>query len=91
MPADGWLETPGDIVIPASVHEALREGGGRFVIAMLTERADNEDGFVPTEWMVGMEWGKEAPDSDMAAAAAYGTGETVTDALRSFLTDGGFK
>lgn len=53
------------------------EGGGRLLISK------NEDG----TWMVGMEWGKEAPDSPMAGAAAYGLENTLYEALESALGD----
>jgi hypothetical protein len=33
-------------------------------------------------WSVSLTWGKEAPDSPMAAAQALGVGHTLEDALR---------
>jgi hypothetical protein len=40
-------------------------------------------------WMVGSEWGREAEDSPMVAAAAYGTGHTLTEAMEQMLGEAG--
>lgn len=37
------------------------------------------------EFLVGSEWGKEAPDSDMAGAAAYGLNKDLNEALKEML------
>jgi hypothetical protein len=50
----------------------IRGEGGRLLISY-----DDEDKM----WMVGMEWGREAPDSPMAGAASYGLQENLADAL----------
>lgn len=41
-------------------------------------------------WVVGIEFGKEAPDSDMAGGAAYGRGETMIEALRQAVDETGW-
>jgi len=49
----------------------LGREGGRFAIAY-----DAEDG-----WVAALEWGREASDSPLAAAAAYGVGDTAEQAM----------
>jgi hypothetical protein len=51
--------------------------GGQLVIS---KNADQE-------WLVGLTWGKEAEDSDMAGAAAYGVGHSADAALIGLLND----
>lgn len=41
------------------------------------------------DWSAALEWGREAPDSPMVGAAAYGLGDTVEDALRAALDEAG--
>lgn len=41
-------------------------------------------------WTVAIEWGKEAEDSPMCAAAAYGVGATAEEAVAAALTDAGW-
>lgn len=41
-------------------------------------------------WTAGIEWGKEAPDSPMCAAAAYGVGDTAAEAVAAALGDAGW-
>jgi hypothetical protein len=50
-------------------------------------------GILPVEtwdsWRVALEWGTEAGDSPMIGAAAYGTGETLAEALDEALKGAG--
>jgi hypothetical protein len=58
------------------IRELLEKQGGGFGIScMKREEADNDT------WVASLEWGKEAPDSDMVAAAAYSQGNTFNDAV----------
>lgn len=41
------------------------------------------------EFVIGSEWGEEAPDSPMVGAAAYGAGATLDEALAEFFHDTG--
>jgi hypothetical protein len=59
--------------------EVIEEEGGRVLISK------NDDG----TWVVGMEWGKEAEDSPMAGAAAYGLDDSLDAALERCLGDAG--
>lgn len=61
------------------IVKTIGEEGGRFTIVYDTERG----------WIAAMEWGREAPDSPMAAAAAYGAGDTAEEAMRALDRDGG--
>lgn len=70
-----------DLTIPSQVLENLLREGGRVVIA----RYDLREG--RGEWGVACEWGQEAPDSPMAAAAAYGIGDTAQEAVDAMVTD----
>jgi hypothetical protein len=58
----------------------VREQGGRVLISY-----DDEDHV----WMIGMEWGREAPDSNMAGAAAYGLQDKFEDALNQVVGEAG--
>lgn len=40
-------------------------------------------------WMAAIEWGREAPDSDMVAAAAYGIHEVPAVAVELALKEAG--
>ena len=40
-------------------------------------------------WTVAITWGSEAEGSPMAGAAAYGTGDTLEDALASAKAEAG--
>lgn len=63
----------------------LSEEGGRVAI---TCDPDNEgEGY--EKWMVAMEWGREAPDSPMVAAASYHFGTTALEALNKVLDEAG--
>jgi hypothetical protein len=59
--------------------ETVEEEGGRLMISKM------DDG----SWVVGMEWGREAEDSDMAGAAAYGLQPNLYDALDQALGEVG--
>lgn len=61
-----------DLAVPAKVARVLEKEGGRLAIAYDHHRA---------EWVVGLEFGQEADDSDMAGGAAYGTGDTYSEAM----------
>jgi hypothetical protein len=52
----------------------LKGEGGHIVI---TFREDHHG----SEWVVGYEFGREAPDSDMAGGAAYGMGPDLDSAV----------
>lgn len=60
--------------------------------------ADNRAGVVltgadalgMTVYSAGAEWGQEAPDSPMAGAASYGTGDTLEEAVEELLADAGY-
>lgn len=59
----------------------IDEAGGRFSLVV------NKDADPP--YMAAMEWGEEAPDSPMYAAAAYGGGDNASEAISSMLMDAG--
>lgn len=87
--------TPRD-PMPAEHTGTEEERLGRYLAAVAKGLAD-EEGHLhigkrtgTNEWVVGMEWGKEAEDSPMAGAAAYGMGETLVDALGGMLDDTGW-
>jgi hypothetical protein len=61
------------------VSENLQEQEGRFIIA-----------YFNGGWTCGIEWGKEAPDSDMIGAAAYGEGKTMQEAVNKALEQTGW-
>ena len=42
------------------------------------------------EWMVGATYGREAPDSPMAAAASYQVGTTAREAIDHLLAETGW-
>lgn len=64
------------------IINTLSEDGGRVMISFDPDKKGDT-------WMVGMEWGREAPDSDMAGAAAYGLRDTLESALSAALEDSG--
>ena len=64
------------------VLQFLREKGGTFSSSF-------ESSIESQPWTVAIVWGKEAEDSNMAAAAAYGTGDTFEDALASAKAEAG--
>lgn len=64
-----------------SLTQLLEKEGGHFSLAK------NDDG----EWLAALEWGKEAPDSDMAGAAAYQFGTNPYEALNRVLDEAGVK
>jgi hypothetical protein len=39
------------------------------------------------KWFVALEWGKEAEDSPMCGAAAYGVGETIWEAVHEAIAE----
>lgn len=49
-----------------------------------------ERGMGAVEYAAASEWGREAPDSPMAAAAAYGIGDTLAEALEVLLDQAGY-
>lgn len=59
------------------VLSTLDEQGGRFALARSDERG----------WVAGLEFGREAPDSPMAAGAAYGTGDSALEAISRLAAD----
>jgi hypothetical protein len=42
-------------------------------------------------WSVGVHWGREAPDSPMVWAAAYGIGDTLTEAVEQAAEECGWE
>lgn len=66
------------------IVKTLSEDGGAFG---LTYRTGVKPGDAP--WMAALEWGREAPDSPMAGAAAYGLGESASEAIDKMLDDAG--
>lgn len=72
------MSEPAEVTIPASAVRTLVEQGGRVVLAY-----DLDQG----EWVAGVEFGREAPDSDMVAGAAYGVGQTAQQALDQMAED----
>jgi hypothetical protein len=60
------------------MQKFLRREGGRLMIAT---SGDN--------WLVGVEFGQEADDSDMAGGAAYASESSITDALEYVLGEVG--
>ena len=64
-------------------------------IAVIVARLAEQDGRMMLachrgKWTAGIEWGQEDPDSDMAAAAAYGVGGTAQEALFGAVKDAGW-
>jgi hypothetical protein len=68
------------------IVKTLSEEGGSFG---LTYRFGVKPGDGP--WMAALEWGQEAPDSPMAGAAAYGIGESASEACDQMLDEAGVK
>jgi hypothetical protein len=60
--------------------KTIAEEGGRLMISYEEEKG---------VWITGMEWGKEAEDSDMAGAAAYGLQDTLESSLGALVEDAG--
>lgn len=81
------VQTPLGALMQMAEAFLIRQGQGQLVLAVSPTPSNSE----PTEWMAGFTFGQEAPDSDMAGGAAYGMGETATDALRQALNDAGEK
>lgn len=63
-----------------AVAVLLAGHGGRFGLSV------HDDGV----WAAGIEWGKEAEDSPMAGAAAYGIGATAQEAVMAVLREAGW-
>lgn len=63
----------------SAIAERLATEGGVFAL-----------GYHRQQWMVAIEWGSEAEDSPMCAAAAYGVGTTAAEAVTAALTDAGW-
>lgn len=42
------------------------------------------------QWCVAIEWGREAEDSPMVAAAAYGVGATAQEAIKAAQCEAGW-
>lgn len=66
------------------VEKGLTSEGGRVVLSHDPDRHEDES------WVVGIEFGKEAPDSPMAGGAAYGTGGTMLEALQQAVDETGW-
>lgn len=63
-----------------AIGQLLEKEGGRF---NLVKMDDSDD------WLAALEWGKEAPDSDMVGAAAYQYGENPLQAINRVLDEAG--
>lgn len=75
------------------VEKGLAEQGGKIVISHHARQG--RDGLQVSArendpWVVGIEFGQEAPDSDMAGGAAYGMGETMLEALQQAVDETGW-
>lgn len=66
------------------IAATLAEEGGRFMLAKMDGPKS-----VSEPWTAGMEWGREAEDSDMVGAAAYGVGSSPSEAITRMLQDAG--
>jgi hypothetical protein len=66
------------------ITQTIDKEGGRFMIAKM-----DEGGNVTEPWTAGLEWGREAEDSDMMGAAAYGVGRTPAESITRMLQDAG--
>jgi hypothetical protein len=62
------------------ITKLLEPEGGAFGLSYNSETK---------EWMAALEWGREAPDSPMAGAAAYGLAESPAVAVETALKDAG--
>lgn len=73
---------------------AVHRFGFLDIAVIASKLAEQEGAFVLScydgKWTVAIEWGKEAKDSPMAAAAAYGTGDTAQFAVLSALRETGW-
>lgn len=79
-PREDDIPALGRLVVLAE-HFLLNQEAGQLTLVL---DPDGDDG-----WTVAMTFGQEAPDSDMAGGAAYGTGTTAADALREALHECG--
>lgn len=75
-----------DVVLLDETEDLAPVEDPMYVIEKLLEQLDDTDGGlnivrVDGEWVVGMTWGYEAPDSPMAGAATFGAGGTLNEAL----------
>jgi hypothetical protein len=61
------------------ISENLQEQEGRFIVS-----------FFDNSWVCAIEWGKEAPDSDIFGGAAYGTGSSMQEAIDQALNQTGW-
>jgi uncharacterized protein DUF4031 len=64
-------------------------------IKSIAERLATEEGtfslsFHKGQWSVAIEWGQEAEDSPMVAAAAYGLGTTAREAIEAAVREAGW-
>lgn len=62
------------------------EAGGSFGVTHDPERSDPA-----SPWSAGIHARREAPDSDMCAAAGYGLGSTAAEAITGALADFGIE
>lgn len=75
------------------VEKGLTEQGGKIVISHHARQSGDELQVSAREsdpWVVGIEFGQEAPDSDMAGGAAYGMGDTMIEALQKAVDETGW-
>lgn len=61
-----------------AITEFLEKYGGSITMA-----------YEAPQWIVALVWGREAPDSPMAAGTAYGTDETAAAAVEMALREAG--
>jgi hypothetical protein len=80
---EGELQTLGNLV---AMTQAFIERFGEGNLAV--SRMNDDEG---REWCAVITFGREAPDSDMAAGQAIGMGLTLADALRGALAEAGEK
>jgi hypothetical protein len=72
----------------SGVLDHLAGEGGRLTIAFRQGEVDTPP---DDRWIVGYEFGREAPDSDMAGGASYGMGANLNEALRQVFDEVGAK
>lgn len=73
-----------------TVFEWLEEHAEKHDVRVTIGReSEQPEGKEP--WSVGLIWGREAPDSPMAAAAAFGMGNTLGEALAEAAADCGWR
>lgn len=65
------------------ITKLLQQGGGRFGLSF------NNDPVTEEPWLAALEWGQEAPDSDMYGGAAYGLDEIPALAVEKCLREAG--